>query len=52
MATSMRKRMIHDFQSQLFKMCGIRTLVLTAYEGEDQELKVGMYVFGHFHLSF
>ena len=42
----MRKRMIHDFQSQLFKMCGIRTLVLTAYEGEDQELKVSMYVFG------
>ena len=41
----MRKRMIHDFQSQLYKMCGIRSLVLTAYEGEDQELKVGMYVF-------
>ena len=44
MATSMRKRIIHDFQSQLFKTCGIRTLVLTAYEGEDQELKVGMCV--------
>ena len=48
MATSMRKRIIHDFQSQLFKTCGIRTLVLTAYEGENQELKVGMCVFHAF----
>ena len=48
MATSMRKRIIHDFQSQLFKTCGIQTLVLTAYEGEDQELKVGMCVFQAF----
>jgi hypothetical protein len=38
----MRKRIIQDFQSQLFKTCGIRSLVLTAYEGEDNNLNVGM----------
>jgi len=42
MATSMRKRIIEEFQSQLFKTCGIRSLVLTAYEGEDHDLKVCM----------
>ena len=42
MASSMRKRIIQDFQSQLFKTCGVRTLVLTAYEDEDNNLKVGM----------
>ena len=36
------------FQSQLFKTCGICTLVLTTYEGEDQELKVSMCVFHAF----
>jgi hypothetical protein len=44
MASSMRKRIIQDFQSQLYKTCGIRTLVLTAYEGEDNNLKVSLYV--------
>jgi hypothetical protein len=42
MASSMRKRIIQDFQSQLYKTCGIRTLVLTAYEGEDNNLKVSL----------
>jgi hypothetical protein len=42
MAASIRKRVIEDFQSQLYKTCGIRTLVLTAYEGEDGDLKVGL----------
>jgi hypothetical protein len=42
MATTMRKRIIQDFQSQLYKTCGVRSLVLTAYEGEDHDLKVGM----------
>jgi hypothetical protein len=42
MAASMRKRIIQDFQSQLYKTCGVRTLVLTAYEGEDNNLKVGL----------
>jgi hypothetical protein len=40
MASSMRKRIIQDFQRQLYKTCGIRSLVLTAYEGEDNDLKI------------
>lgn len=40
----MRQRIIEDFQRQLFRTCGIRTLVLTAYEGEEHDLRVGMYV--------
>lgn len=42
MASSMRERIIEDFQSQLYKTCGIRSLVLTAYEGEDDTLKIGL----------
>jgi hypothetical protein len=38
----MRKRIIQDFQRQLFKTCGIRTLVLTAYKGEDEHLNICM----------
>ncbi|KAH9009802.1 hypothetical protein EDB85DRAFT_1902737 [Lactarius pseudohatsudake] len=36
MASSMRERIIQDFQIQLHKTCGIRSLVLTAYEAEGQ----------------
>jgi hypothetical protein len=36
----MHKRIIQDFQRQLFKTCGICTLVLTAYEGEDHDLNI------------
>ncbi|KAH8982338.1 hypothetical protein EDB86DRAFT_3086166 [Lactarius hatsudake] len=41
MASSMRERIIQDFQSQLYRTCGIRSIVLTAYEGEDNNLMVG-----------
>ncbi|KAH9172395.1 hypothetical protein EDB89DRAFT_1906250 [Lactarius sanguifluus] len=41
MASSMRERIIQDFQSQLYRTCGIHSIVLTAYEGEDNNLKVG-----------
>ncbi|KAI9434764.1 hypothetical protein H4582DRAFT_2059889 [Lactarius indigo] len=41
MASSLRERIIQDFQSQLYKTCGIRSIVLTAYEGEDNDLKIG-----------
>ncbi|KAH9012464.1 hypothetical protein EDB84DRAFT_1569213 [Lactarius hengduanensis] len=41
MASSMRERIIEDFQSQLYKTCGIRSIVLTAYESEDNNLKIG-----------
>ena len=44
LASSMRQRIIEDFQRQLYKTCGIRTLVLTAYEGEEHDLRVGMCV--------
>ena len=39
----MRKRIVQDFQMQLFKTCGIRSLVLTAYEGEDHDLNICLY---------
>ena len=45
MAASMRKRIIQDFQSQLYRTCGICSLVLTAYESEDHDLKIAMYAF-------
>ncbi|KAI9437168.1 hypothetical protein H4582DRAFT_2058173 [Lactarius indigo] len=41
MASSLREQIIQDFQSQLYKTCGIRSIVLTAYEGEDNDLKIG-----------
>ncbi|KAH9010548.1 hypothetical protein EDB85DRAFT_2161146 [Lactarius pseudohatsudake] len=41
MASSMRERIIEDFQSQLYKTCGIRSIVLTAYESEENNLKIG-----------
>ncbi|KAH9007820.1 hypothetical protein EDB85DRAFT_2165197 [Lactarius pseudohatsudake] len=42
MASSMRERIIQDFQIQLHKTCGIHSLVLTAYEAEDNTLKIGL----------
>ncbi|KAI9430605.1 hypothetical protein H4582DRAFT_2063620 [Lactarius indigo] len=41
MASSLCERIIQDFQSQLYRTCGIRSIVLTAYEGEDNDLKIG-----------
>ena len=40
----MQKRIVQDFQMQLFKTCGIHSLVLTAYEGEDHDLNICLYV--------
>ena len=40
MASSMQNQIIQDFQRQLYKTCGICSLVLTAYEGEDNDLKI------------
>ncbi|KAH9069394.1 hypothetical protein EDB83DRAFT_2314420 [Lactarius deliciosus] len=37
MASSMRERIIQDFQSQLYRTCGIRSIVLTAYEDEQPQ---------------
>ncbi|KAI9432538.1 hypothetical protein H4582DRAFT_2132197 [Lactarius indigo] len=41
MASSLHEWIIQDFQSQLYKTCGIHSIVLTAYEGEDNDLKIG-----------
>ena len=40
MASFMRKQIMQDFQKQLYKTCGNCSLVLTAYEGEDNDLKI------------
>ena len=44
MTASMQKWIIQDFQIPLFKTCGICSLVLTAYEGEDHDLNIYLYV--------
>ena len=36
----MRKQIIQDFQRQLYKTCSICSLVLTAYEGKANDLKI------------
>jgi hypothetical protein len=42
MAQSMRKRVIQDFQKQLYKICGVQTIVLSAYQDENNKLALGM----------
>jgi hypothetical protein len=45
MATAaVRGRIIRDFQSQLYKTCGIRTIVVLTYADEDGVPQVAMYV--------
>ncbi len=44
MASSMRKRMTRDFQKQIYKTCGIHTLILTAYRDEKRDVRVSMSV--------
>jgi len=38
----MRKRIIQDFQKQLYKICGVQTVVLSAYEDENNQLLLGL----------
>jgi hypothetical protein len=42
MAQSMRKQVIQDFQKQLYKICGVQTIVLSAYQDENNKLALGM----------
>ncbi|KAF8261854.1 hypothetical protein EI94DRAFT_1809664 [Lactarius quietus] len=42
MASSLWKWIVQDFQRQLFKTCGIRTLVLSAYKTKDNDLSIGL----------
>jgi hypothetical protein len=45
MATSaIRGRIVRDFQTQLYKTCGVRTIVLLAYGTEDGKPQIAMYV--------
>jgi hypothetical protein len=42
--TAYRRRIIRDFQTQLFKTCGIRSIVLVAYEDETGTVRACLYV--------
>ncbi len=42
MATSMRSRIIRDFQTQLYNTCGVRSLVLTSFADEQQRIRAAM----------
>ncbi|KAN0129861.1 hypothetical protein V8E53_012333 [Lactarius tabidus] len=42
MAQSMCKRVIQDFQKQLYKICSVQTIVLSAYQDENNKLALGM----------
>ncbi|KAN0141769.1 hypothetical protein V8E53_000231 [Lactarius tabidus] len=43
MASSVSARIIRDFQSQLFRSCGVRCIVLTAHQQEDNTIVTGMF---------
>jgi hypothetical protein len=43
-SAKIRGRLIRDFQTQLYKTCGIRTIVLLAFAKEDGTPQVAMYV--------
>ena len=45
MANSIRAKMIRDFQDQLYRTCGVRCIILSAYENEDGKIVAGMWVF-------
>ena len=39
-----RRRIIRDFQIQLYKTCGMRSTILVAYEDEKGNIRASMYV--------
>lgn len=41
-----RRRIIRDFQTQLYKMCGMRSVILVAYEDDAGIIRASMYVIG------
>jgi hypothetical protein len=43
-SAAIRGRIIRDFQTQLYRTCGIRTTIFLAFAGEDGTPKIGMYV--------
>jgi hypothetical protein len=42
MADSVSAKIVRDFQTQLFKICGIRCIVLTAHGHENKQVITGM----------
>lgn len=42
MASSISARIIRDFQSQLFRSCGLRCIVLTAHKNENVQIITGL----------
>jgi hypothetical protein len=45
MATAeIRGRIVRDFQTQLYRACGVRSIVLLAYGKEDGNPQVALYV--------
>ena len=42
MAQSMHKQVIKDFQKQLYKICSVQTIVLSAYQDKNNKLALGM----------
>ena len=39
-----RRRIIRDFQTQLYRTCGMRSAILIAYEDEKGNIRACMYV--------
>jgi hypothetical protein len=42
-SAAFRSRIVRDFQTQLFKTCGMRSVVLVAYEDKDGHVRAAMY---------
>jgi hypothetical protein len=43
-SASIRGRIIQDFQTQMYRTCGVRSIVFIAYQKEDGTPQVAMYV--------
>jgi len=43
-SAAIRGRIVRDFQTQLYRTCGARSIVLVAYQKEDGTPQVSMYI--------
>jgi hypothetical protein len=41
-SAAFRRRIVRDFQTQLYKTCGMRSVVLVAYEDKDGNVRASM----------
>ena len=39
-----RRRIVRDFQTQLYKACGMRSIILVAYEDDARNIRACLYV--------